>query len=266
MKIGSVPHIYIIEMSSVMNAWLRLNQDAQRVCQEAVGRMLTHETRDEFVNICRAFLHKGTEILQAVNTLYAQHLEEPAQALIRILFELRINFDCFITMASQDTKNTVIRVIDSMLLEKVKQARTSGFVGLPAEFKRILEEDEQEMASRYTEKEFKRLRKYGFTGLPIEQRASLTGHEEAYNVVYRNFSRNIHSTDYVESYMKIGLYSTSMDKEYIESRDSIAQYTAHFSAVGMMEFANGLFGLNLDKELDDLGKRQQQIKEGKKVE
>lgn len=251
-----------------MNAWLRLNQDAQSVCKEAVSRMLAIENRDIFTDICRAFLQKASETFQAVNTLYTQHLEEPAQALIRVLLELRINFDCFMEMASQDTKKTVMRLVDSLVLEKVKQARSSGFVGLPQWLQQILEEDEQNVASRYTQQELKHLRKYGFTGLPIEQRASMTDHEHevAYNLVYRNFSRNIHSTDYHESILKDFKYSTPMDTEYIESRDRIAQYTAHFSAVGMVEFANGLFGLNLDKELDDLGKRQQQIKEGKKVE
>lgn len=248
-------------MSPTVNAWLQLNRDARRVCKEAVGRMLAHQRRDSFVDICGAFLQKGTETFSAVNVLYAHHLEEPAQALIRILFELRINFDCLLTMARSDVKNAVLRVVDSMMLEKIKQARASGFIGMPPEMQQNLEKYEKEIASRYEAAELRQLRKYGFTGLPIEQRASMTGHETAYSVVYRNFSRNIHSTDYVESYTKAGFHAAPEYAEYIESRDSVAQYVAHFSAVGMVEFANRVFGLELDKELNELGLRQKKIKD-----
>lgn len=247
-------------MSAILNTWMQLNRDARRVCKEAVSRINTLERRDVFVDICGAFLQKGTETFAAVNVLYAHHLEEPAQALIRILFELRINFDCLLTMAHRDTRNTVERVVDSMMLEKVKQARASGFMGIPAEMQQDLEKYEQDIAAKYEPDEFKRLRKHGFTGVSIEQRAAMTGHEAAYSVVYRNFSRNIHSTDYAESYLKAGIYSVSDQDSYIESRNAIAQYVAHFSAVGMTEFANNVFGLGLEKELDELGQRQKKLK------
>ncbi|MBK6617921.1 MAG: hypothetical protein IPG31_05960 [Nitrosomonas sp.] len=76
---------------------------------------------------------KATETLSAVNVLYAHNLAEPAQALIRILFELRINFDCFRHMAAQDPHDAFSRLRDSMMLEKIKQARASGFMGIPTE-------------------------------------------------------------------------------------------------------------------------------------
>lgn len=105
-----------------------------------------------------------------------------------------------------------------------------------------------------------RLRRHGFTGVPIEQRATLTGHEVAYSVVYRNFSRNVYSTDYVESYIKAGIYKGDDDAQYYELRDVVALYTTHFSAAGMAEFANQVFGLGFDRELFKLGERQQAIK------
>ena len=247
-------------MCAVVNAWMQLNRDARRVCKDAVDRLNVYEPSDAFVHICGAFLRKGTETFSAVNVLYANHLEESAQSLIRILFELRINFDCFLNIAQGDVKNAVQRVVDSMMLEKIKQARASGFMGIPEEIKKQLEENEKQIASRYDKDDFNRMRKHGFTGVPIEQRASMSGHEAAYSVVYRNFSRNIHSTDYLESYLKAGIYDVSYQEEYLESRDVVAHYVAHFSAVGMVEFANGVFDLGLEKELAKLGQRQKEIK------
>lgn len=203
---------------------------------------------------------KATETLSAVNVLYAHNLEEPAQALIRILFELRINFDCFRQMAAKDPRDAFSRLRDSMMLEKIKQARAASFMGIPDEMIKNLENDEQEIASRYAPEDLNRMRKHGFTGVPIEQRASLTGHEGAYSVVYRNFSRNVHSTDYMESYLKSAIYDVPNQAEYLESRDVVAHYTAHFSAVGMVEIINHMFSLGFDEQLDVLGLRQKEIK------
>ena len=50
------------------------------------------------------------------------------------------------------------------------------------------------------------------------------------------------------------------DEGYIESRDIVAHYTAHFSAVGIMELANHVFSLGMEKEIEYLGKRQAEIK------
>lgn len=78
--------------------------------------------------------------------------------------------------------------------------------------------------------------------------------------MYRNFSRNIHSTDYVESYVKAGIHSSDDTGDYNQSRDVVAHYTAHFSAVGILEFANHVFSLGMEKEINHLGQRQTEIK------
>lgn len=247
-------------MSAIVSEWVGLNRDARRVCKEAAKRLTELQPRSPVVEICSAFLHKGVETLTAVNVLYAHRLEQPAQALVRILFEQRINFDCFVTMARDDERGTVTRVFDGMMLEKIKQARASDFAGMTQQLQTALLESETKIASRYGAEDLSRLRKHGFTGLPVEQRATQTGHEDAYNIVYRNFSRNIHATDYVESFMKADLLAGSEGAEYRESRDIAAHYTAHFSAVGMTEIANTAFILGLDDELKTLGERQQQIK------
>lgn len=247
-------------MSRVVNAWVQLNRDARKVCRAVLDALLAQEGNDASRHICGAFMSKATETLSAVNVLYAHNLEEPAQALIRILFELRINFDCFRQMAAKDPHDAFSRLRDSMMIEKIKQARAASFMGIPEEMIKNLENDEQEIASRYTPDNLSRMRKHGFTGVPIEQRASLTGHEAAYSVVYRNFSRNVHSTDYMESYLKSEIYDVPDQAEYLTSRDVVAHYTAHFSAVGMAEIVNHMFSLGFDEKLDEIGLRQKEIK------
>lgn len=247
-------------MLAIVNSWIQLNRDARKVCKEACDRLARIEKRDPIVNLCAAFLTKGTDTLSAVNILYAHKLEEPAQALIRILFELRINFDCFLHLANKNPVDAVQRVADSMMLEKIKQARAAQYAGISEEMQQNLARDEQEISNRYSPEELKRIKAHGFTGIPIEQRASMTGHEAAYSIVYRNFSRNVHATDYMESYLRNETYDVDQDRSYRNSRDIAAHYTAHFSAVGMMEFANHVFSLGLDREINELGRRQREIK------
>lgn len=247
-------------MSRDIKEWMLLNREAQSVCADALKLLAPKTERDPFAQICGAFLHKAAETLSAVNVLYANELQEPAQSLIRILFELRINFDCLRRLANNDLSGAVQRVADGMMLEKIKQARASEYVGIPAELRTLLEKDEAEISVRYAPEELNRIKKHGFTGVPIEQRANLTGHEAAYSIVYRNFSRNIHSTDYVESYVKAGIHSIENTERYNQSRDAVAHYTAHFSAVGILEFINHIFSLGMEKEIKYLGQRQAEIK------
>jgi hypothetical protein len=147
-----------------------------------------------------------------------------------------------------------------MMLEKIKQARASQFAGIPEEMQKQLAQHEKEISERYPADELSRIRKHGFTGIPIEQRASQTGHEEAYSIVYRNFSRNVHATDYMESFLRNETFDVDQDRSYRQSRDVAAHYTAHFSAVGMMEWINHVYSLGLEDEINKLGQRQKEIK------
>lgn len=247
-------------MSRAVNEWMQLNRQAKRACADALTKLVAKTEGEPFGQVSAAFLHKATETLSSVNVLYAHGLQEPAQGLIRVLLELRINFDCLLHMAQADLRGALQRVADSMMLEKIKQARASDYRGIPNDLREKLDQEEGSIDARYSAEELNRIKKHGFTGVPIEQRANLTGHEEAYAVVYRSFSRNIHSTDYVESYYKAGIMGLSADAEYVKRRDVVAHYTAHFAAVGMMEFVNHLFSLKMEKEIEYLGKRQAEIK------
>lgn len=245
-------------------AWIDINKELQAVCEKMVTGLSASVDRDVFVYIVTGFLKKGTRTFRAVNLLIEHGLWEQAQILTRVLFELRINFDCFLIMAKEGTAGACLRLIDSMMLEKIKQLEASNYAGLEMipggatreDFKKVLEE----IQSRYSSSEIATLRKYGFTGLSIENRAKLAGHEDAYQIVYRNFSRNVHSTDYVEHLGGPSIFGEDFHREYIDSRDTATLYVAHFSAGGIAEFANFVLRCGMDAELDEIGRKQKMLR------
>ena len=253
--------------SSYISKWISLNFDLQYVC-EKIGDTMLAKPKDAFINIALGYLLKSTRTLKAVNILYNNNLNEQAQSLVRILLELRLNFDCFLKMSNTDLQNTCMRVVYSMMLEKVKQARASGFTGMRKELIDDLLDSEKEISNRYSPDELKNMRRFGFTGMNIESRADFTGHKEAYDIIYRNFSRNIHSTDYLEYYIIQNpnfLKESEYTSDYLESRDIASLYTAHFSAGGIAEFANHIFKCGLDKELDKIGIAQRKLKDEREL-
>lgn len=240
--------------------WKALNWKLYKICDKICGclalRIRGHEPK-AFVDISYGFVLKATRTLQAVNILYDNNLNEQAQVLVRVLFELRLNFDCFLIMTKNDMRSACQRVVDGMMLEKIKHMRASGFAGVSEDLRKLYDKAGREINVRYSEKELKRIAKHGFTGMSIEDRSRFTGHEEAYNIVYRSFSRNVHSTDYVEHSLDL---VPELKEGYVESRDVVSLYTAHFSAGGIAEFANFVFNCGFEHELDAIGIEQQKIK------
>lgn len=246
-------------------AWIDLNKELQAVCEKMVTGLSYRAEIDTFVYIVTGFMKKSTRTFRATNLLFEHELWEQAQILARVLFELRINFDCFLIMAKEDTASTCGKLIDSMMLEKIKQLEASNYEGLEMisggptkeDFKKVL----KKIQSRYSSSEIAMLRKHGFTGLSIENRAKRAGHEDAYQVVYRNFSRNVHSTDYVEHLGGPSIIGEDFHKEYIDSRDTVTLYVAHFSAGGIAEFTNSVLRCGMDAELDEIGRKQKMLRE-----
>jgi len=245
-------------------AWLDLHKELQAVCDKMVTELSSRTEIDLFVHIVTGFLKKGTRTFRAVNLLIEHELWEQAQILARVLFELRINFDYFLIMAKENTAAACRRVMDSMMLEKIKQLEASNYAGLEMIPGRVTREDFKkvlkDIQSRYSSGEIARLRKYGFTGLSIENRAKRVGHEDAYQIVYRNFSRNVHSTDYVEHLGGPSITGEDFHREYIDSRDTVTLYVAHFSAGGIAEFTNFALRCGMDAELDEIGRRQKMLR------
>ncbi len=240
--------------------WKSLNWDLYEICDKICTCLVSRARGREpkaFVNISYGFILKATRTLQAVSILYDNNLNEQAQILVRVLFELRLNFDCFLIMTKNDMRSACHRVIDSMLLEKIKHMRASGFAGVSDDMRKLYEKADREINGRHSDKELKQIIRHGFTGMSIEERSRFTGDEESYSIVYRSFSRNVHSTDYVEHSLDL---IPEIKDEYIESRDVVGLYTAHFAAGGIAEFANYVFNCGFEGELNAIGIKQEKIK------
>lgn len=177
-------------MLELIDKWKVLNHDLHQVLKAIDVELTPKDTQDVFLMIFSGFIHKATKSLCAINVLYENNLPEEAQAIVRILFELRITFCCFLKMKFNDTKERYERILDSIILEKAKQARASNLCGMTEDEKNNILNAEQAASQKYTSEELKNLKKNGFTGMNIEERARFCGEEDDYNVAYRNFSFN----------------------------------------------------------------------------
>jgi len=146
------------------------------------------------------FLKKALGLLGASECLVEKGYEEEAQILTRAIIELRINFQYFLTAGEDDWKRVTVRVLDSVVIEKIKalKAVDYDYGGEPIDKEdwTVIEED---IKKRYTTKEYNAIRKHGFSGLPLEERARRTKNEDWYDSAYRLFSRNVHMADVFET-------------------------------------------------------------------
>ncbi len=244
--------------------WLVVNGDLVEIGECLVGRLKGVAGKIPGMLVFLGYLRKATNTLSAVGLLCERGLFEQAAILVRSLFELRATFDCFLDMFRENPVSAVQRVVDAMMLEKIKQLESVGYhAGKPGEelidregWKRV----KAEISERYSEAELRRMRRLGFTGLSVEERCKQVGHKEAYDIVYRNFSRNVHSSDYVE-HIGEELLESRFVEEYLESRNCVMLYVAHTSAGWVMENVNSLLGGPMDGELQGVGRRQEALRE-----
>jgi Family of unknown function (DUF5677) len=153
-----------------------------------------------------------------------------AQALIRILFEVRVDIELFMPACAADPAEAAHKVLDAMVLQKISQQRQSKFLGLAsvpgAPSREKMLENEQQLIAKYGKDTADKMRRHGFSGLSIEERAKHVGLSTEYRIVYRNFSRNIHNTDYMEHLAERGAIGKERWRHYQDVRDHTALSTA----------------------------------------
>src|SRR5206468_12430118 len=82
---------------------------------------------------------------------------------------------------------------------------------------------------------------------------SRSGLSDEYNIAYRNFSRNIHSTDFTELLLQEDPNAISSDHDdYVEDRNGVCCEVALVSVVGIDATVNGLARLGLDRRFTAL--------------
>jgi hypothetical protein len=216
--------------------------------------------------ILLAFLRKAADTLRGVLVLQRAGLCLEAQSLARTIFELRLSFDAFAELLRIDEKEACHRVLDAVMLEKVKQARASEFKGLElvpgAPTPRDLVGAEKKIAARYQPAEFKRLKQHGFTGMNVEQRAKRSGLSDEYNIVYRNFSRNVHSTDFTELLLQEDPRAISLDHDdFVENRNGVCCEVVLVSVAGIAAAVNHLARLRLDRRFEALRRATDRVRD-----
>ena len=208
--------------------------------------------------ICRALFLKAIDTLRGIQLLYQASLPVQAQVLVRVLLELRMDLDIFLGMLAENPENAARRIIDAMMLEKVKQQRESNFAGLEyvegAPKREEFLELEKEIVGRYGKHDADRMRRYGFSGVSVEERARKTGLSDLYHVVYRNFSRNVHATDYMEHLRATRASGSTRWPDYEDSRDHVALSSAITCVWQMVSLLDLTLRCGLDAELEAIWK------------
>ena len=145
-----------------------------------------------------------------------------------------------------------------MMLDKVRQQRQSDFRGLElvdeAPTRETLLALDENLVEQYGTTAARAMRRHGFSGLSVEDRANELGLSDLYNVVYRNFSRNVHSTDYMEHIGVQGMGDTDEWPDYEDLRDHVALSTTITCLCQMLFLMNNQFGYGLDVELKETWK------------
>ena len=158
-------------------------------------------------------------------------------------------------MLQDDAPGACARVLDSMLLEKIKQLEAVDYYPeAPDDIRpsRIRwAEAEQIIVERYSLEEFRAIKRNGFTDQSLENRCRTIGELSAYNTIYRNFSRNVHSTDYVEQFG--GDLVEPNFSEFLETRNNIMLGVARNSVKWVMDWVNNLLDIPLDTNPKESG-------------
>jgi len=139
------------------------------------------------VRIIDGMFLKSVDTFRAVRLLYGAGLPVQAQALIRILFEVRVDIELFMGACAADPAAAALNVLDAMMLQKISQQRQSKFVGLSSIPGAPTPEKMLNLEKEHGKETARKMRQYGWSGLPIEERAKQVGLNIEYDIVYRNF-------------------------------------------------------------------------------
>ena len=161
---------------------------------------------------------------------------------------MRVTFECFVRMLRENDREACYRVLDAMMLEKIKQLESVDYYpDAPADIRpsrEVWEKKKARIVERYPSAEIRAMRRHGFTGISIETRCRQVGELSAYNTIYRNFSRNVHSTDYVEQFGDDLQGSDFPD--YLDARNSIMFGVTYNCVKWVAEWVNNLLERPVD--------------------
>src|ERR1700688_192990 len=117
-------------MDNPLSIHLPLLRELVGLAEDIVVTLRHRRSRDVPARLVLAFVNKAAQTGRGIVVLYERAIYHEDQALIRVIFEISISCEHFLRMLREDPKAACQRVIDSMMLEKIRQQRASGFMGL----------------------------------------------------------------------------------------------------------------------------------------
>ena len=242
-------------MQERIEKWLEVLEDAYVLTYDLDKGLRPIRNDDIIKKTFNAYLFKTNRTLAGIILLYKNGFQEEGQILVRTIFELHLDFSFFVSLVKSDPETAARRVVDSIIIEKAKQLKASNFDVIPENIKIDVQQWETEVTSRYPKADLVKLRKYGFSMISIEERAKRTGNAGHYNVVYRNFSRNTHNNDFMESFLQIRAYEAEGFEGLKEAREDIAMRTTFSTVCNILEFLNSVFDFSYNTRIEELRKR-----------
>lgn len=239
-------------MDDVSSALLKINESLFKLAKSTLISFIDYLNDKKIElhtthHILLAYCYKAIDLFEGIIKLQQLELMENAQILIRVLFETNLNVGCLIKLASEDMDNAARAVMESLMIMKGKDALQQK-VDNPEFYEHV-----NIIQSTYTKNELNEIRKYGFTRCHIHQRAKNDNKEEWYNVMFKNFSRNVHALDVQEYFIKLSLkeYDESYEESYmLRNQEALKHSQKCFYQIFV--FCNKEFEWKKDSELNEI--------------
>ena len=149
-----------------------------------------------------ALFKKAVNTFRGIQVLKAERLFEESWIMLRVLLETYINLIYFFR---NDATELTRRWADASILEKLKYLRGVKFFNgtelAGTANREAWQKLESDIKERYSEGEFRALKRYGFSALAVEARAEAIGLGRVYQNLYRIASRSTHTFDPAETGM-----------------------------------------------------------------
>jgi Family of unknown function (DUF5677) len=231
---------------------LKLNQQLCELAKFTLSSFIAHLKKSKIdlhttYHILLAYYHKAVDLFDGIIKLQQCGLIEDAQILIRVLFETNLNVGCLIKLSNTNIDDAANIVMASIIIMKAKDASQQKFD--ISNLSKIAEA----YSSHYSENDIKMIKRYGFTRCSIHQRAKNDNKEEWYNIMFKNFSRNVHAFDFIEYFVKLGLRDDeeSYEEMHILRNQAALEHT-HKCFYQIIRFCNLTFEWGIDDELKDI--------------
>ena len=198
----------------------RLNEQLLRVSDGLLLRASRHLIAPTPQGrILLALFRKAVNTFRAMQLLKGEHLIEESWVLLRVLLENHIDI---LYLLENDTTALTQRWADASILDKLKYLREVDFYDGTTLQNMVNRQEwknlETEIRSRYSEKDFRALRKHGYSGISVQQRAEHVGMANHYQNLYRIASRSVHKFDPSETQLMDYLQHTDAADDLLASR------------------------------------------------